>query len=382
MFSVFSFCFAAITGMGYLLLMLRYTLGWKKMPKFLPASDYIPKTKISVIIAARNEAANIVDCLKSIAAQHYPPSLYEIILVDDHSEDNTVESAQSLYISNLNIIEMTLFKDIPVVSYKKKALETAIAAAAGDLIVCTDADCVASPAWLSSLAELYEKNKSVKLIAGPVVFHKESSLFERFQSLDFLGMMAITGAGITGKYLFMCNGANLAYSRAVFQEVGGFEGINNLASGDDMLLMQKIAAKYPDGIRFLKSRESIISTRAEKKLSAFWHQRIRWASKSGAYKQWGTQIQLGMVWLFMLSILLSGLMTFWNSMFFFVFLVQWLLKAISDYMLLREATLFFKRTELLGIFFPALFLHWLYILTVGFWANLKLGYRWKGRSSV
>ena len=115
----------------------------------------------------------------------------------------------------------------------------------------------------------------------------ERNLLERFQSLDFCGMMGITGAGIHKKYLLMGNGANLAYEKAVFEEVGGFEGIDHLASGDDILLMQKIAKVYPEQLVFVKNLEAVINTTAQPTWRAFIQQRVRWASKSAQYPQRG-----------------------------------------------------------------------------------------------
>lgn len=372
--------FAIFSTLSYLFIMFRYRLSWDKMPEFKLQKNRVPSTKITVLVAARNESENIENCLRSIATQEYPEALFEIILIDDHSEDDTIEKAASLKISNLRILKLSehLSPEAKIKSYKKKAIEIGIASAKGELIVCSDADCFVAKTWLSCIAEVYE-SRAAKFIAGPVVFEGGKSLFERFQTLDFMGMMLITAAGISGKYLYMCNGANLAYPKAVFEALGGFEGIDGLASGDDMLLLQKIAAIYPNDIHFLKTREALVQTAPQPNLATFLAQRIRWASKSGAYKQQGTQWQLALVWLFMLSIFLSALMAFWDKNFLFVLIAQFALKALADYLLLRKACIFFGQQKLLNIFFPALLLHWLYILSVGFWANLKLGYKWKGR---
>jgi cellulose synthase/poly-beta-1,6-N-acetylglucosamine synthase-like glycosyltransferase len=204
---------------------------------------------------------------------------------------------------------------------------------------------------------------------------------EQFQSLDFAGMMAITAAGIQGKYLYMCNGANLAYPKAVFEEVKGFEGVDGLASGDDMLLLQKIADRYPDGIQYLKTNAAVVLTAPMQTLSSFIQQRRRWASKSGSYKGWGTQLQLGLVWLFSLSMLLTLCLTpFLGCSMLLLWLIQFALKAIADYLLLNSACRFFKRIDLMKVFWPSLFLHWGYIIWVGSLGLLPTKYKWKGRS--
>jgi cellulose synthase/poly-beta-1,6-N-acetylglucosamine synthase-like glycosyltransferase len=362
--------FAIIAGIAYLMLMLRYSADWQKLCE--TKTDFTPEIFVSVLIAARNEEDNILNCLKSISSGDYPIEGYEIILIDDHSEDKTIVLADSLNIPNLKIIRLESAVG------KKKAIEKGIAEASGTLMLCTDADCSVSEKWIKSIAALYTLSDA-KFIAAPVIFKNGISIFEKFQALDFLGMMAITGAGISGKYLYMCNGANLAYPKEIFYAVGGFEGIDGRASGDDMLLMQKIAKKYPNELYFLKSSDAIVTTTAAQTLLGFWQQRIRWASKSGDYQQKGVKLQLALVWCFMLSILITGISAFFYPCFLILLTAQLIIKAIADYTLLKSATTYFQKNELLGIFFPALFMHWAYILSVGFWSNISKNYNWKGR---
>ena len=363
--------FSIFFGLAYLLLMLRYARDWTSLEEFEAGQkDYT--TKVTVIVVARNEAANIAACLKSIASQNYPIQFFEIVLADDDSDDETAEIAKSLGIENLKIIRNRALKG------KKQLLSFAVSNAWGELIICTDADCLVPQGWIKSFVKAYA-DKNAKFIAAPVLFNESKAFIKKFQALDFAGMMAITGAGIQGKYLFMCNGANLAYPKSVFEELGGFEGIDSKASGDDMLLMQKIAKKYPDNIVYLKHPKAAVMTEAEHSLATFWRQRLRWASKSGDYPQKSATLQLGLVWLFMFFILLNLIAGFFNPNFFIVLSTLIILKIISDYILLAQATAYFSQEKLMKIFLPSVFLHWIYILTVGFVSMLKLKYSWKGR---
>lgn len=165
----------------------------------------------------------------------------------------------------------------------KKAIEIAIGIASGDLIVTTDADCTAPPDWIRCLASCQYRQKAV-FIAAPVKIDAVPTLLSIFQSLDFMTLQGITGASVFKRFHSMCNGANLAYEKKVFYEVGGFKGIDNLASGDDMLLMHKIATRYPDQVFFVKSKSAIISTQASETWKSFFQQRIRWASKADKYE--------------------------------------------------------------------------------------------------
>lgn len=359
---------------AYIAIMLVYLSGWKDLPIFNnPPKDYIPTTSISVLIAARNEENNIGKCLDSILAQNYPKDLFEILVINDNSEDKTAEIVHSKGLSAINLREYT------DKGSKKKAIEVGVKLAKGKLIVTTDADCFAQTNWLRTIASFYEEKK-YRFIASPVNFYEEKNIFEKAQSLDFLGLMLITGSGIHKGFMHMCNGANLAYERSVFYEVGGFEGIDQLASGDDMLLMQKVALKYPGSLGFLKNTSATIFTHAKSTWDSFISQRIRWASKTNSYKEFLVTTILALVFFFCNNILFTLLLSlFLGIKFLILFFVLIGVKAMMDYILLSPIATFFNRRDLLKSFFLAFLGHIAYIIIVGVLANLVFNYEWKGR---
>lgn len=355
---------------------------WKSLPVWSIPPAFKPQTFISVLIPARNEEANILNCLQSILNQSYPKDLYEIIIIDDHSTDHTLKILYVLQqkYPGIKVLKLADFvHDEPLNAYKKKAIEIGIAQAHGELIVTTDADCVAPPDWLLLHASLYEL-KQAKCIAAPVNFCQEQNLLERFQSLDYAGTMLLTGAGIHARTMRLSNGANLAYPKSAFNDVKGFEGINHLASGDDMLLVQKIAAIYPEDIYFLKNPNATVATKAKSDWRSFLQQRIRWASKSKAYREWRITFVLAMVFFLCCNILLSLLLIpFFGILALAAFLLQLIIKSIFDYRLLDAACHFFKRRDLMRSFLPAQALHIIYIIIIGFAGNFIKKYEWKGR---
>jgi len=375
-------------GVAYVFIMLRYMEGWNAIPQWEVPSDFSPTTKVSILIPARNESANIQSCIQSILNQKYPSSLFEIIVIDDHSIDNTAELVQAFQKPNVRVL---FLKDYvknrsKLKAFKKKAIETAIAESSGDLIVTTDADCIVPVDWLNLIVSFYERSgekntgQQYKFIAAPVNFYDEQSLFEKCQSLDFIGMMGVTGAGIHRLFMNMCNGANLAYEKKAFYEVNGFEGIDQVASGDDMLLMQKMAKQFPHQIAFLKNQKATVLTKAIGDLKPFTQQRIRWASKSGSYQEFQILVILAMVFFFCVSIVLNVfLLPFFFWKIGWVLLFQVLIKSIIDYFFLGQMSQFFERRDLMRIFFPAQVFHIIYIAVIGFLGNVKKEYRWKGR---
>ncbi len=364
----------------YIYIIYRYLTGWKKLSSWNIPIGYQPKTSITILIPARNEETNILPCLHSILKQNYPETLYEVIVIDDHSTDSTASLVQKLAYPNVRVLKLVDHPEIDTTqSFKKKAIEWGISQAKGELILTTDADCETPPQWLEYFASFYE-NTAFRFIAAPVNFYREKNGFERFQSLDFIGMMGVTGAGISEGFMHMCNGANLGYEKKLFYEVGGFEGIDQLASGDDILLMQKVALRYPGTIGYLKNAEATVHTLAKPDLVSFLNQRIRWATKSKSYGEWKVTFILAMVFSFCWNIILSFfLIPFVGVIMAGIFLFQLFIKGGMDYFFQREMISFFKRKELMRSFLPALFLHILYIAVVGLLGNLKKKYTWKGR---
>jgi cellulose synthase/poly-beta-1,6-N-acetylglucosamine synthase-like glycosyltransferase len=374
---ILTFC-CGMLALAYAALMLLYRLGWDRQKTFTAPDAFRPATSISVIIPARNEAANIAACVKSVVAQQYPENLLEIIVVDDHSEDDTAAIASGAGEGRVHVVSL---KDIldgrPVNAYKKQALSAGIAASRGALIVTTDADCTASQTWLRNIAALFEEQQAV-MIAGPVAFHDPTSISGRFQSLDFMMMQAITAAAHRLKLGGMANGANLAFSRKAFDEISGYEGTTHLASGDDYLLLHKMEQAFPGRIHYLKSREAIVHTAPQPGWRTFLQQRIRWASKSGRYADHRLTLILALVYLFNLSLAVLAIACIWQPRLLLAPAALLCLKVLAEGMLLWPAAGFFqKRRELLA--FPLLQpLHILYIIAAGF-LGMKGGYRWKGR---
>jgi cellulose synthase/poly-beta-1,6-N-acetylglucosamine synthase-like glycosyltransferase len=357
-----------------------YIKHWHSLPYFPKKDGFVPKTLISVLIPARDEEDNIVQCIQSIVQGNYPEHLFEIIVIDDHSEDSTPQCVRDFGQHNVRLIELKHYVKLGENQpFKKRAIEAAIGEANGDLIVTTDGDCIASDNWLHLIAQFYE-TQDKRFIAAPVNFYDEKSFFERFQSLDYIGMMGITGAGVQGHFTHMCNGANLAYEKKLFFEVEGFKGIDHVASGDDMLLMQKIAQFFPETLGFLKNAEATVFTKAKPNLKEFFSQRMRWASKSSSYTEGFTVFQLGAVFVFCSNIVFNLLLSvFFDYRLFVLVGLQMLIKISFDYIFLRTITRFFSRQDLMSSFLLSQFVHLFYIIFVGLRSNVKKSYIWKGR---
>jgi glycosyltransferase involved in cell wall biosynthesis len=327
-----------------------------------------PKTTFSIIVPFRNEAENLPKLLASFSKMNYSPEMFEVILVDDESEE---EFSNQHSVFSVQIINNIRLSNSP----KKDAISTAMTVAKNDWIITTDADCTVPKNWLSTLDNYIQLHK-VSMIAGAVTYDCQNSFLHHFQQLDLASLQGATIGSFGLGRAFMCNGANFAYTKSFFQELNGFAGNDSIASGDDVFLLQKAMAHSPEKVHYLKSENTIITTRPVDDWKSLFHQRVRWASKTGSYQsKFG--IGLGLIVVAGNLALLFGI---YGLLFgvadFFVLILLLLAKLIVDYILIDKTNAFLKNKTK-----SYLMSCWLYpIFSVSVVLYAAFGqYRWKGR---
>lgn len=363
---------------GYYLLILIYRFWLKVSAKQQVATSGF-STGFSILIPARNEERNIEKCIRSIFANDYPTDLFEVLVVDDFSEDDTAKIVQILQnqYPQLRLIRLKHYVDHPINSYKKKAIETAILQSDFDFILTTDADCELSDTWLAAFDGIIRKEDPL-FIAAPVKIKYTGTFLSLFQSLDFLSLQGITMAAVGAGLHTLCNGANLGYSKEAFYNVDGFKGVDDIASGDDMLLMYKIQEKFPGRIAYLLSRQAVVETQPMQTWRALFNQRIRWASKTGFYDDKKLLPLLLLVYFFNLDLLLLPVFSFWWPDLILWWLFLLLVKIVIELVFLWPVARFFGYTRLL-IWFPFLQpFHIVYTVVAGFLGKFG-NFEWKGR---
>lgn len=360
-----------------------YNYYLRNLQEFSPDNSLMPQTFFSVIIPARNEEANIRTCILSIIENSYPKHLLEIIVIDDFSEDKTAEIVLTLQAKYPQVKLLQLQDILPagkINSYKKKALTIAIEKSCGDWIVTTDADCNVPKSWLLNF-DNYIQQSGKRFIAAPVVFEEKESFLSRFQCLDFLSLQGITAASVSAGIHSMCNGANLCYKKTIFFEVDGFNGIDDLASGDDMLLMHKIQKSFPNSIGYLFARDSIVRTLPMPTWKTFINQRIRWASKASSYED--IKITTVLLLVYVLNVLLLALLliAFFLPYLFLYWLLFVLIKTLVELLFMYKICAFYQQKALLKWFPLMQPFHIIYTVIAGFLG--KFGkYQWKERKVV
>jgi len=358
----------------YIFFLSKIFSGLKKLKA--SAASSTPEDFISVIIPFRNEEKNILDNLKSIEVQDYPKEKFEVIYINDSSEDNSLKLLKNNKIAN-NIKVLSVPKDFSVNAHKKRAVRYGIENSTGKIIVTSDADCVYEKTWLSSLINNFDEETG--FVSGPVEFIDNDTFFSKIQKLEFAGLI-ITGAGLIGVGSpTICNAANIVYRKNVFDEVGGFKDQMDLSSGDDELLMQKIAKDTDYKVRFSIDKNSIVKTQSNSNIAEFYHQRKRWASKGLFYGDKNLIIKLVLIYLFYFGLVLQPILAITLSGYFFLSLIaSLLLKSIFEYLILSRGRKILFNNLSLKPFVIAELLQVPYIIIAGFagaFGNLK----WKER---
>jgi len=360
----------------YVLLMATLRYGWGRVRQVrLGVKPAAVGTQISVVIPMRNEAGYVNRLFKALALQDYPAERWEVIVVNDHSQDATRELLNQWATHpkfRLHILESGVGE-----AGKKAALSRGIARASGELIVTTDADCRMGPAWLTSLAACYEQH-TPHLIFAPVLFEERSPFFfTRLQSLEHLTLLATAaGSSQLGRALF-CNAANMAFPRRVFYRLDDPMG-RHFASGDDTMMLLKMKKMDPAKVVFHPRREAMVLTEPMTRFGDFWNQRKRWASKSRHYRD-PDILTTGVVVLLTnlcLVFLLAG--SFFSSVFTGPLLTGFAVKMAIDALLVWPVMKYYNRQHLAWTFIPGQLLYPFYS-SLSAIAGRMSGFTWKNR---
>ena len=361
-----------------ILMAYRYWFGKMRVFQFNQIEQVRPEqsnTQFTVIIPARNEAANIKACVDSILNQDYPTDAFEIIVIDDFSEDDTAFIVQALSQQYPQVRLLKLAdhcKEGETLAYKKKAIEIAVAQAKGDWILTTDADCIVPTRWLF-LYNAYIQANQPSFVAAPVMFIKTAGILNQFQLLDFLALQGITAAAVGAGKHSMSNGANLGFEKAAFIAVGGYQGVDHIASGDDMFLMHKMKQTLHKPVGYLFHPDAIVLTAAMDTWKGFIMQRIRWASKARYYDDRSITMVLTLVYFFNFSFVCLAFMGSWSTL-----LIALAFKTFFELFFLDPVAKFFKLQPELKYFVFYQPIHIVYNIAAGLFGQLKT-YSWKGR---
>jgi cellulose synthase/poly-beta-1,6-N-acetylglucosamine synthase-like glycosyltransferase len=355
----------------YLLLLVLLQAGWNRAIQSKLNGLVVPSPQVTVVVPVRNEAPSIVNLLHDLTRQTY--DRLSIVVVDDHSTDETLSKAEEF---------ARVHKRVSVIRSsgqgKKAALTTAIETSNSEIIITTDGDCRVGPRWVECLCRGFAD--STAMVCGPVKILQDG-FFSDLQAMEFLSLAgsAVALAGF-GRPVF-CNGANLAFRRETFLEIGGYSDSLHVASGDDVFLLQKIVNRG-HSIRFIVDRDAIVSTAPIHTWSDFLNQRLRWAGKWRFAAVGLSQVLAIFVIGVQTAVLLLPVLVLlhWTDPITIALLSSvWLAKSWMECMFLwRVGRLMQTRWNWPG-FVLLLLTYPFYSLGVGLISNFSK-YRWKGRT--
>jgi cellulose synthase/poly-beta-1,6-N-acetylglucosamine synthase-like glycosyltransferase len=368
--------FGGIITILYFILIGSFVYGFDKIKTF-KLKDTPSKTTFSVVIPFRNEAKNLPSLLQSIDALNYPNDLFEVIFINDASEDHSVKLIDTFLSNSIRSIKI-ISNERQTESPKKDAITLAINKAKNDWIITTDADCILPKYWLNSFDE-YIQNSNTVCIAAPVIYGNENTFLNRFQILDILSLQGATIGGFGINKPFMCNGANFAYEKKIFKALNGFKGNTKIASGDDVFLLEKMVKTYAKQVHYLKCEHTTVTTASEPSWNDLVSQRIRWASKTSAYNNWFGKATGGIVLLLNGYLILALILSIIGSFNIKTLVYILIIKFNIDFFLIYKSAVFFKKQDVLKTY-PLGFLLYPFFSTYIALKSLLSGYTWKERS--
>ncbi len=344
----------AIFGLFYLGLEVRFyrALGIVREGQ----SDVEPKPDVSILIAARNESAGIRATLDSVLAQDYAGK-WEVWVADDRSDDDTPKILAEYAAKNPRLHVLTI-REIPEgISPKKHALSQLIDACDGEILCLTDADCIVKPTWVSGIVREFEPG--IELVAGHSYIPTEpgkSKVIVCMQAVETLIYRVAGTAGLAMHLPLTSTGNNLAYRKSFFKSVHGFDNVLKIQSGDDDLLMQKLAADRPWAMRYCIAESTFVTTSGKETLHELWEQRKRWASKTIYYTP-KIVFVLSMVFLFLVMQCVTAVLAPFSFEILIAALVAFVAKCIGDLVLILRGLRVFQQEHLLKWCIPVEFIH-------------------------
>ncbi|MCD0468174.1 glycosyltransferase [Flavobacterium sp. JAS] len=342
--------------------------GFSKVKKY-QKTDLKPQTSFTIIVPFRNEAENLPKLLQSFSELNYPDDLFEVVLVDDNSKEKFQVSGFKFQVSLVDNIRISN-------SPKKDAISTAMQHVKTNWVITTDADCIVPENWLLTFDNYIQQN-DVSMLAGAVTYKCENSFLDHFQQLDLTSLQGATIGSFGLQKAFMCNGANFAYKKSLFEKLNGFDGNNKIASGDDVFLLQKAASLFADKVHYLKSEEAIVVTKPTENWKSLFYQRVRWAAKTSSYQS-GFGKVLGLIVFFgNLSFVVGFLFSVFAILPYPFFVMFAFLKFTVDFVLLYITNQFLTKNRIKSLLLSSL-LYPFFSSTVALY-SLFGSYEWKGR---
>ncbi|MCX7862350.1 MAG: glycosyltransferase [Bacteroidales bacterium] len=324
---------------------------------------------ISVLIAIRNESINIPRIFNQLNNQKY--SGFEIVMVDDHSEDNTIEIVESKKKPYLKLYSLP-----ENIKGKKNAILYGLRQCSGEWVVLTDADTEFSHNWLETLNSHMQQ---ADILIAPVLIRKNIALnfLNIFETIDVVAMQLLSYATVKAGMPFLASGANMAIKKDLAIEL--YSRINtNICSGDDVFLLHEYL-KMNNNVMFITHSEAFVYVRPQISWKDFLKQRIRWASKVKYYRNFSAIFFSWLIFLVHFLPIIYVILSFIFDFKLMLLLIMLLAKFIIDFIFILRGFRLFQYTVKMLWYFPIVwFIYFIYISFVPIIA-LFSKVNWKNR---
>jgi cellulose synthase/poly-beta-1,6-N-acetylglucosamine synthase-like glycosyltransferase len=323
---------AALLTVTYLGLMLYLWAGLLKegQPQGTGSAATLPF--VSVVIPMRNEEAFIKNTLDAINAQKYAGE-WEAIIVNDRSTDKSPEIVRSFCETHPNFSIIDIPQDSPqIASPKKRALNAGFSTAKGEFLLIADADCTPPPNWLNSMALHFANGASV--VQGSKANNGSKRFLHAYQRLETLGFTLIEAAGYNRNKPLVASAASLGYSKDLFFKCGGFEGLYDFASGDDDMLIHRMAKVEGTKFAYNWDTSAIMPTAPVDSWKALLQQRARWGSNGAKYESKAYSAFLFCIYAFFVWLFISPWLVLADILLPDYFLLSFAIKFVADFILL------------------------------------------------
>ena len=362
----------------YLKIFLRYKILWDKISVARSDNQH---NFISIIIACRNEENNIEDIISDVFSQNFDNDRFELIIVDDHSEDNTIKilNSQKKKYDNLRVFLLD-----ESLSGKINAINKGVLESKGEIIFCTDADCKLGPNWIRTIKK-YFSNSHTMLVLAPIKNIDDDRLLFKFQSLEVTSLVAASASSISCFDPIFCNGANLAFRKSVYKKITQEETDSFIT--DDVSLLFYIHKKYHRAITFVKERDAIIKTKQPSSIRSYIEQRLRWINGFRNESSFTSRYLATVVFLmnfllcltFIFCVIDFIILDSFDFKIYISFYILLFVKFFTDFIFLYRPLIFFDNRKLLLYVFPFQIVYAFYILVIVTLSFIVPRHFWKDR---
>jgi len=369
---MFSILLVALTA-WYSISLIVLLIGLFRIP--CPISDRL--NFLTVVIAAHNEEKEITNCLKAIAAQDYPPNLYEVIIADDRSTDGTTDIIEAFCRDHHNFYSIRIDSKENEVIPKKTALIKALKMARGDIMVSTDGDCIQPEGWLSSINGCFAEN--VGMVIGHTGYPKPRNLWAGIDAIDYLSHRAMGAAFVGAGSAYTCTASNFAYRKEIFQSVEEEFSQLKVRPAEDNYLLNFVHTRTQYSFAVATDTESFVTTAGAGGLGEFMQQRFRWGAYGGNIVTTGVKLFFLPALLFYVLLWVGMLLSVFNTTLFPLLIISLGMKALIDFIFMTKASSIYKSRYLLAYFLPGFVANLILTIPVMVKGNF-FTFRWKGES--